>query len=833
MSPACIYLSAFFPITKAGFFLDLESELNVFENNIIGSDELDREIDGLFNEETDDIVDPSYHQQHQQSLDSNNNNAISAVPSAPYVDAADVQVEIEQQPNRKKKTSFNNNNNNLNSNGNSSSMVSISSTTLEQLKLKGLPTSICNLIINMINSINGKISSNETYTSIYDVQTDLQLMVYKPNRYLYDLDVDKLAITGLLPLNEYELEIRSEEFGLLLQSYKRCISSSSGTGTTSTSKKECGIIVGPSGIGKSVLANRLGNHVKSTGGGLFISGKFDQMQQPTPFSALSKAFNDYCTIMTTSSSNNNNVNNNAVVQNLQVVKNKLHEVLGDDARYLIKVIPNLTLLLGYNNDSRELTVSMKEGQDCVDAQKRLQYLLCQFVNIIGTYSGVPIILFLDDVQWADPASINAIEQLLLLSSNDTQQQQQCQRQFYFLASSRDEGMSNDHSFKKMLSNIQPFGINATVVTLTCMSKEMTNTMISELLCLSPRLTRTLSEIIHHKSKGNPLFFSQLMLSLSRDGLIRLSLSKSRWVWDEEKIQSTKLPDDVASFLSSTINRLPREVQESLFTLACFGNRSEISLIEALERKVGTLKQLKFIQSLDLAVEAGLLDKIDDSYVFGHDWLQEAAYNTVRSADRCLFHFKYGVALVPRALELQDDSMLFTAASQINMGGPASVQDAEQSLLVANLNLTAGLKAMEMSDFVSAYNFCDNGISFLRKKHWKEHYKLSLNLFEAASKCALVTGDVTSLKILSEQIQAYATSFRDKLNSMYYNVIAMAYSAQLPESVDRSISILSQLGEELPDSYTELEMKYHIEQTKMLLKGFTEQELIEYKRMVCI
>ena len=109
MPLTCIF--CFSPCShSAGFFLDLESELNVFEeNDIIGSDELDREIDGLFNTDNDDIVDPSY-QQHHQSL-SNNNVAISAVPSAPYVDAADVQVEIEQQPNRKKKTSFNNNNN--------------------------------------------------------------------------------------------------------------------------------------------------------------------------------------------------------------------------------------------------------------------------------------------------------------------------------------------------------------------------------------------------------------------------------------------------------------------------------------------------------------------------------------------------------------------------------------------------------------------------------------------------------------------------------------------------------------------------------------------------
>mmetsp|Transcript_4484 Transcript_4484/g.8609 ORF Transcript_4484/g.8609 Transcript_4484/m.8609 type:complete len:739 (-) Transcript_4484:970-3186(-) len=401
------------------------------------------------------------------------------------------------------------------------------------------------------------------------------------------------------------------------------------------------------------------------------------------------------------------------------------------------------------------------------------------------------------------------------------------RQFFFLGSSREEGMV-DHAVGDMVSSIRQFGVHTKIVKLVCMDKEMTNTMVSDVLCLSPRLTRTLSEIIFHKTKGNPLFFSQLMMSLCKDGLVRLSLSCRRWEWDEEKIQTRKLPDDVVAFLTSSIERLPQEVQMALSTLSCFGHATNATLIKVLETKCGNA----LIEPLEIAVTEGVLDRVNDIYSFGHDRLQEAAYNMIPPEDRCVLHFKYGAALVTRSLKLQDDDLLFTAASQINRGGPAAVEDAEQTVLIANLNLTAGRKAMEMSDFSAAYSFFDNGISFLRKGHWQEHYDLSLQLFESATDCALVLGDITSLKLLTNQIITSAKSFEEKLNATYNTVSALAYASQLPESVTRSILVLSQLGEELLDFYSESDTKLYIEQTQSMLKIFTtDQELIQYKKMV--
>jgi len=339
------------------------------------------------------------------------------------------------------------------------------STSVEPLKLMGLPASVCALIANMLDCINGDLSGTEAYQSMSDVCIDLQLMLEKPNRFLHDLDLDKVAVTRL-QLNEAMFG-RDLEFSTLRDSYQRSI----------RGENELGIIVGPSGIGKSVLANRLGSYVTATGG-LFLTGKFDQLQQTKPFSTLASAFNEYCKKMCEEGRSSH----------LIEVASKLRTTLGKDAHHLVKVIPNLSLILGDDAEQQD------DGQDCVDAQKRLQYLLCQFVHVISTVSGAPVTLFLDDMQWSDQASISAIYQVLVTAANE-------QRQFFVLGSCREEGLQEGHPFAKLVSSIHHLGIHTTAVELGCMDKDTTNRMVSDLLCLPPRLTRSLSEIVHHKTKG--------------------------------------------------------------------------------------------------------------------------------------------------------------------------------------------------------------------------------------------------------------------------------------------------------------------------------------------
>ena len=202
---------------------------------------------------------------------------------------------------------------------------------------------------------------------------------------------------------------------------------------------------GTSGTGKSVLAHRLGSYVTSNGG-IFLTGKFDQLKQATPFTAVANAFNQYCYMMI----------NEGQTARAQKVVSELNRVLGREAFHLTRVIPSLGMLLGL-----DASIQMID-QGCVDAQKRLLYLMCQFVEVISSSSGAPVTLFLDDLQWIDPASIKVVQQLLMLSSSLNKA-----KQFFFVGCFREEEVDSQHPIFNMLSGVSQFGIQMTTIKLSC------------------------------------------------------------------------------------------------------------------------------------------------------------------------------------------------------------------------------------------------------------------------------------------------------------------------------------------------------------------------------
>lgn len=666
---------------------------------------------------------------------------------------------------------------------NNSSRMSGQTVSVERLRLQGVPSSVCDLIENMLDCFRGDLRSDESYEHMIDVKCDLYLLIKNPNKFL----------RCHIPSNGLELSNvvygQDKELSSLKDCYQRSLSGSF----------NFPILTGPSGTGKTLLATRFGEHVSDCGG-VFVSGKFDQHHQATPFMAITHAFNEYCSFLVA----------NTECNNATSVVSSLKDSLGNDACYLAEVIPNLSLFFG---DIGEYNGHI----ECVNAQKRLQYLLCRFVETVSTSSKTPVALFLDDLQWADPASI-AVIRLLLLSKPS---------RFFILGSYRDYEVNEDDDNRKIIESLRDLGVSVETIKMTLMDQVSLNDAISDLLSLSPRLTRSLSDIVHHKTKGNPLFFSRLMTSLTADGLLQFRLSCRRWVWDEESIQSRKIPDDVAEFFTNAIGMLSPDNLNALCTLSCFGASIDISVIKILEEGL----ELQLQKSLDEAVLEGFLDKTNHNYKFSHDRIQEAAYTRIDPDECRILHARYGLILCNHAMKHKsDDAMFFTAVDQINRAGPSVVLNSDQGSMLAQSNLQAGLKAMDMSDFLSALSFFEFGIKFLWQNHWTDVYDLSLSLYNNAAKCSLAIGDSEKLERFSTQVLANARSFEDKLHIYHFSITSLCNSSLLEDAFNKGVEVLSMLGEDLPQISSHDEKLGLVNETASLLRGLTDDELLNYKMM---
>jgi len=285
---------------------------------------------------------------------------------------------------------------------------------------------------------------------------------------------------------------------------------------------------------------------------------------------------------------------------------------------------------------------------------------------------------------------------------------------------------------------------------------------------------------------------------------------------KEKIESRELPDDVAIFLNNTIRELPEDVQSSLCILSCFGAAASISFINILERALQ--KTIRIY--LDVAVTKGLLDIIGGQYRFSHDRIQEATYNMMEDGARRLCHFTYGLSLASLSIEEGSDGILFISVTQLNLGGPATVQDPSQSYTVAQMNLRAGKKAMEMSDFKTASSYLRHGITFLRERHWEEHYSLSLELFELGAECAFTNGNHERVRILFEEVLQFAQSFEDKLEVTFTCIRSLLTVSYLGEALTKGLYVLNELGIVLSGDLEALLME-----TKLMLAEYSDERLL--------
>jgi predicted ATPase len=344
----------------------------------------------------------------------------------------------------------------------------------------------------------------------------------------------------------------------------------------------------------------------------------------------------------------------------------------------------------------------------------------------------------------------------------------------------------------MFSSLDEFGIKTTTIHLSPMTKEIVNEMVSTELSLLPRLTQPLSDMLHHKTKGNPLFVNQLMMNLNRQRLLCPSLSRRRLVWDSDEIRDMEIPENVAVFITKSLDRLPLDVLSALCVLSCFGTSVDVHLIKLLEIEI----RIPLIAPLDIAVTESVLGKRngDKEFYFLHDKLQEAAYSVIKPEICPLQHFRYGLAIGQVAVREEDDKLLITAVEQMNLGGPKACVDGEQGVAVARMNLDAGKTAMKMSDFSSAYSFFDHGISYLRKGHWREQYELSLELFNLAAKCALMNADHAVLDVLTGQILYHARCFEDKCQAINISLTLLYFSGQIKEAINTTIETLSNLSD---------------------------------------
>jgi PAS domain S-box-containing protein len=500
---------------------------------------------------------------------------------------------------------------------------------------------------------------------------------------------------------------RRREVETLLASFDRVIKG----GTP-----ELVLVSGYSGIGKSSVVNEL-QPVLVPPRGLFASGKFDQYKRDIPYSTLAQAFASLIRPLLGKSE-----------ADLAPWRDALRETLGPNARLIADLVPEVKLIIGEPPPVPELPPQ--------DAQRRFQLVFQQFIGVFARPEH-PLALFLDDLQWLDAATLDLLEDLLTRSDL---------RNVLLIGAYRDNEVTPAHPLMRKLEAIRASG-RVQDIKLGPLTTEDLGGLVADALRCEAEQAAPLAGLVHAKTDGNPFFVIQFLHALADEGLLTFDHARARWSYDLGGIKAKRYTDNVVELLAGKLARLPLETQDAVRQLACLGNVAGVAMLSIV---LGTPEE-QVLAALWEALRQQLIERVERSYKFVHDRVQEAAYALIPEELRAEAHLTIGRLLVAQTPLEKREEAIFEIVNQLNRGAPLITSQEEREQL-AELNLAAGIRAKASSAYASALTYFTAGAKLLPEDAWERRQELAFALELHSASCEVCTG---ALQAAEERLTALA------------------------------------------------------------------------------
>jgi predicted ATPase/signal transduction histidine kinase len=466
------------------------------------------------------------------------------------------------------------------------------------------------------------------------------------------------------------------------------------------------LVEGYSGIGKTSLIQQLVRPIVRRKG-YFISGKFDQVMRGVPFGALIQAFRALVRQMLTQSEDR-----------LAAWRDVLREALGSNGGVLAEVIPEIEFIVGAQPAPAAL--------GSTEAQNRFQRVLQNFLAALARPEH-PLVLFLDDLQWADAATLSLLEPLL--TSADIP----C---LMLMGAYRDNEIDASPRLGRTLSALAGAGVAVKRVSLGPLRLPDLTQLVADTLRSSAAQAAPLAQLVLAKTGGNPFFVIQFLKLLEREGHLRFDGDEARWTYTIERIADAPLADNVIELMTRSIRRLSPKSQYALTLAACIGNRFDRQTLAVVSEQSVTATA----DDLEQAITEGLIVNAarrlgdaaesagDDAaaYAFLHDRVQQSAYALIPAERRQMVHLTVGRLLRSRSSREELESGLFDVVHHLNLGR-SLILDAAERREVAALNLTAGRRAKASTAHDSALELFQAGCELLDASAWAQDYELCFEL----------------------------------------------------------------------------------------------------------
>lgn len=621
-------------------------------------------------------------------------------------------------------------------------------------------------------------TAEERYQSALGIKADLEecLNQLSRNNYIDNFQIGNQDIYNKFQIPQ-KLYGRETEINILLDAFSRI----------SINSSELMLVVGYSGIGKSALVQELYKPITQKRG-YFISGKFDQYQRNIPYSAIVNAFKQLIKQLLTKPATE-----------LQQWQQKILTTLGVNSAVIIDVIPDLELIIGEQKPLLEL--------GAIENANRFNLVFQDFIKVFID-SSHPLVLFLDDLQWADGASLSLMQ--VLLNTNSAG--------LLLIGAYRENEVDTAHPLMLTLDSMRK---NGTIINSIFLSPLELNTVvqiISDTFKNHQQDILPLANLLHLKTGGNPFFINEFIKSLYDEELIKFNFINQKWQWNLAQIQERDFTDNVVELMINKIKTLPENSQYILKLASCIGNQFDTEQLALIADQ----NWQEIAYELYLCVNSGLLVNISNNkslelanihreaayefvtnteytiaeYKFTHDRIQQAAYLLIPDIERAKIHYKIGKIFLKNTPNYRNEEVIFTIINQLNFGVDLIEEQSEKDKL-AQLNLIAGKKAKTSAAYQPALNYLELGINLLGTISWQRKYDLTLSLYEEAAEVAYLNGDFEKMTVYVDNVQRHTKTVLERIKVTNIKILALISQSKLNESINIGLDMLDELGFKLP------------------------------------
>ncbi|MEM9542227.1 MAG: serine/threonine-protein kinase PknK [Cyanobacteria bacterium P01_E01_bin.42] len=564
------------------------------------------------------------------------------------------------------------------------------------------------------------------------------------------------------------------------------------------------LVKGYSGIGKSALVAEIHKPITARNG-FFVSGKFDQLQRDTPYLAIAQALGKLMKYLFTEAS-----------EALQQWREKLQEAVGNNGRVLSEIVPNMEILLG--KQPEVLQLGAKESQN------RFNFTLQNFLRVF-TKSDRPLVLFLDDLQWADSASLGLLH--LLMTSPDM-------GNLFIIGAYRDNETSNAHPLLLKVEKMRDNGTPISEIALSPLLLEEIEQFVADTLYCSPSRVGLLAKLLQEKTNGNPFFLKEFLKELYLEELLNFDWQKQEWLWDIERIRERDMTANVVELLTEQLNKLHIDTQKLIRFAACIGNEFDLSLLGAIAGvswvDCGRILQSAiaegFIVPLDdryKLVEANIVSDRSPHFKFVHDRIQQAAYKLIIENDKIQIHLRLGRLLLQQIPPEKQEERIFEIVNHLNLVRQHIREESERNELV-RLNLLAGKKAKASAARGAALNYLQMSLTLLPRSSWQTWYELTWELHVETIEAAYLCTEFDLLDELVKITLKNTPSILSQIRVYEAKINALVARDRGDEAISSALEISELLGVKFPQKATKLHILKNLAQTNFALAGKSVPDL---------